>query len=149
MKKIYRVASIACAFALSIALAGCAGAGAGTSGSSEAEDAGATLTLYTQAPINGGNGIIVSAQNSTSSDVTVTKDALTVSTGESISIQPKLESGSIHVTITPSDAQEAIFDADVEGTKEVSVEAGKGSYDVATTPNEATGELTVVPQSAK
>lgn len=132
-----------CAVTLTGALSGCvSGCVPGSQAGGAAEEAPA-ITFYSQAPINEGKGVIVTAENSTDTNPTVSKGILNVADGEGIVVTPALEQGSIHVTITLTDSEDTVYDGDVEGSEPILIEADTGTYDVATTPTDATGEVNI------
>ncbi|MDO4400815.1 MAG: hypothetical protein Q4D27_07705 [Coriobacteriia bacterium] len=132
--KMLKIASLAVAFAFAAMLAGCAA------------DASSSLAQYT---LDEASGVKIEAENAQSDNVCTTEDAITVKENDVIVISPFTETGSFHLTITPSKGGTAIFDDDVEGKVLFTIGADPGDYDVETSGNGVTGWMTVAAQNSE
>ena len=132
--KMLKIASLAVAFAFAAMLAGCAAEGP------------SSLAQYT---LDEASGVKIEAENAKPDNVCTTEAAITVKEGDVIIISPFTESGSFHLTITPTKGGASLYDEDVEGKVLFPIDAEPGDYDVVTSGYNVTGWMTVAAQSAK
>lgn len=130
--KATKIALVAVTFALALMLAACG-----------------STSSYSQEVLEEVSGVKVVAENAGSDQSAITEAGITVKEGDIIVISPFMQKGSFHVTITSEDGKTVAYDDDAEGTVLFYVEAQPGVYDVKTSGNDATGEMTVFAQNAE
>ena len=126
-----KITSAVAALALALTLGAC------TSSSS----------AYAQYTLDDVSGIKVEAENADEDSSATTEGAITVEEGDTIVISPNIEKGSIHLTITSEDGKTTVYDDDVSGKVMFTQAAKPGVYNVTTSGNGTTGEMTVFAQS--